>query len=438
VAPVLPLTEIHSEKGDMKIPRPLLITGLIACSFFGLPAARGWCGDSPSVVFTKHQSSIMAQSRSQFEGYVFAVGAAEALTPKPSSVDRARDKARLVAQDNLIGPVNIDHSDWPERIRGSGVGDRIGSRFLMAEMSTVILKGLQSVYDECRGQQCLYVVAVPTTGIQSPNRIAWKHVLQTLEDRYATGSDWVSLFDYLEICAANQIDGVQKAIETYLLDNYGIGASAVIAGKPLDNIPVLWRQGKRFSAEQVSGLDQESLLQLLDLGPYDPVVLFYLARSFQSQGRHRFAALLYDRGTQWLIQPEYNQMCLTAIGKSQHSDRREANFFINEASLRDDIIASFTDKVALVPGITTLVVWSAGTLPLADKILDQTEVDIDLETIGQLVADYPTSKTFAALSEFFLQRGDPLSAVPFARQAQRMNDRYTGLRKSIEDQINKR
>ena len=411
----------------------VLIAGLIGCILcFRLPALLA--DGTPFAIFEKHQTSILSQAHSRHEGYLFGVGTARARHLHPASLDAARQKARLEAQGSLADPARRQQEQFPERIRRSGVGERIAQWLKQIETGTVNAIGMQSVYDQCRGQACVAVVAVPAAGLHPRATISWNRIVQYLDNACLRGLCQVSLYDYLEICADNRIDDAQTALVDYVRSRYGHGAAAVVAGKPVRQVPVLWQQGKRFDAEKVSGLDQESLLQLLNMGPYDPVVLYYLAKTFAAQGRHRFAEVLYTRGTRWIIQPEYNRLCLAAIADKDPAGRHQSDFTAR-STLRDDIIASFNSSGELPPGLARWVVLSAGTLPLADTATDQDSVVIDRTSIGKIIADHPTPKTFAAVAQLFLERNDLLSALPFARQAAHMNDRYINWCKTIENRI---
>lgn len=406
------------------MPTLIVFAGLITCSlFWGVPTI--FCGDSPSFVFKRNQSAILSQQRSMFEGYVFAAGTAQALKPNPSSLDRARQKARLKAQGNLVGPSIVDRSDWPESIRETGVGERIAKRFTQSKTRTIKAEHLQSVYDTCHEQECLSVVAVPLTGIESRTQTTWGSVIQMLDRDFAQGFYPVSLYDYLEVCDDSLVGDVLLVLETQIKDKYGVFVADVVGGRPVGGIPVLWGQGKRLPPEKVERLDTDGLLQLLNLDPYDPVVLYFLAKSFEAQGRNRFASLLYARGINWLIDPEYNLLCLEAAGKERS---------LLEEAQRDDIVASFKSSVEIPSGIATLVIQSFGTLPLADTDSNLDLSAIDLASIGRLVARQPTAKTFAAVAEFFLERGEVFMALLFGRQAASMSDRFTGLKAMLEAQ----
>ena len=405
------------------MPKIVLIAGLIGC-VLACCMNTSIAGSTPLAIFEKNQASILSQAHSRYEGYLFGVGTAMARHSNSLSLDAARQKARLRAQGSLVEPVRNNIEQWPERIRRSGVGKRIAQGFFKTEYSAVNAIGMQSVYDQCRGQTCVAVVSVPAVGLQPRATVSWSHIVHSLDNTCIQGKCQVSLYDYLEICTDNKMDDALTALVGHARRQYGQGAAAVVAGKPVDQVPVLWQQGKRLSAEKVSGLDQESLMQLLNMDPYDPVVLFYLARTFAVQGRHRFSEVLYSRGTRWIIQPEYNRLCLEAIADKDPGGRLQSDFN-SRSALRDEIVASFNASGGLPPGIAQLIVLSAGTLPLADSTSSAPDnIAFDLTKIIQIVDDHPTAETFSAVAQFFLDRKDLLSALPFARQAAQMNDRY--------------
>ncbi|RLF06676.1 MAG: hypothetical protein DRJ64_04215 [Thermoprotei archaeon] len=383
-------------------------------------------GTTPFFVFDMNRAEILSKSRSKHDVYVFAVGVAEALKSSPSSLDRARQKARLKAQGNLTGIVDFDRRNWPEVVRGSGVGDRIENYLVRIQgSSSVSIEGIQAVFEECHGQSCLSVVAAPASSVIKSPSLSWNFLLSLLDDAYLQGASSLPLYDYLEVCNEDHVDDVLERLAEHIKVKYGDFAGDVVVREPIAGIPVLWAKGRRLSEEKVSQLGQEALFQLLNLDPYDPVVLYYLAKSFDSQGRHRFALLLYSRGTVWFVDPEYNVLCLNSCGVRQESIVLPSN------ALREKVIASFDESaVESHSGLIHMIIQSLGTLPLADFDLSSDSVDpmVDSTMVINAAMTNPNAINFAALAKNFYARGETLRALPFGIQAATMDSKYEELK----------
>lgn len=408
------------------------VSGLMAWSvLWGVPTASG--GHSPFAVFDKHQADILSSPRSLYQGYVFATGSARAITHDSSSVDRARQKARTKAQGNLA-LVTISRTDWPESIRKSKVGDNVAKIFESQSSGDIFAERMQSVFDHCQEKECVYVVAVPESGLQENREISWESALNVLDQDFEQGRLRLPLSDYLEICSPARRGRVLSALEMQIQVQYGAAAAAVIEGRDIDEIPLLWSKGKRLAAEKVSELDQDSLLQLLNLDPYDPVVLYYLASTFKTQGRHRFSSLLFSRGTVWFIDPPYNLLCWESTApESRASGRHKRGVPIE--NLREVIVDAFSEQHPPQDGLTTLIVESAGTLPLADRTTNEGLGRVEMSNIVEFISTFPSSHKFSALANFYLEKGDEIRALPFALQAAKMNNQYEVFAENLLERV---
>lgn len=389
----------------------LILSGLVFFQvlFGGVPTA--FCGDSPSFIFQHNQRAILSQTRCIFEGYVFATGVAQSIRPNFSSLDRARQKARLKAQGNLAVAEALDRSAWPERFRVNAVGERLARQLAQTEAGAIKVLHLQSVYDNCQDWECRVVVAAPIEDLQRYPQVAWPALVQRLNHAFSTGSLPISLYDYLEICDSKQAGDVLDLVEKKITTTYGVFAGDVVGDRLINKVPTLWGRGKRLAASKVSTLGREDLFRLLNLDPYDPVVLYYLAKSYEDNGQYRFASILYSRGTKWFIDEEYCRLCLAAAKKNDvYIDGRE--WSAGEASRREKVIARYAQFFELRPGIMSLLVQSFGTLPFANMDAETVVPVVNSENLRELIEEHPGARTFAAVAEYFNARGEIILAEP--------------------------
>ena len=404
-------------------------------SFWGGSTCMG--GLSPDAVFERHKQEITTRKSSSFDGFTFALGHASAIKPNPSSLERARHKAKVRAKGNIFSGVSIDTSSWPDSILDSKVGQRLIKALHSIMQGKASVVGLQTVFERCYEQRCMVIVAAPSSGVKDGTKLSWETSLAVMDKAFSRRAPWLPLYDYLEICTPAQINEVVDLLGEKVGEQFGIAAGSVLAGKPINGPALLWKQGKRLSPEKVSSLGQQDLWQLLALDPYDPVVLYFLGKSFDEQGRYRIASILYSRGTTWFIDPEFNKKCRRAARfRVNHLILAEVEPSLPDEHLRQTVITQFSQSHDLPPGIAKLVVHSNGTLPLSDATPGRNSLyEMDEKDIALAIESNPTAASFAKAAEFFLNRKEVFAALPFAYQAARMNDQFVDLKKKVEGQM---
>jgi hypothetical protein len=363
-------------------------------------------------------------------GFVYAVGHARTRNQNSASVERTLQKARLIASGNLAkSTIHISISGWPFRKNRQLKRDVVQSYSSLATRN-VHVKNLQVVFRECQGIKCTVVVAASNIAVNT-KRLDWDEIRESFDRAYDTGDEHIPLGIYFEICAENRIGQVLNNISRKWGDIYGLNVNRVIRGEYIKTPAFLWRQGKRLPGQKVATLGFQGLLKLLELDPYDPVILYFLGQSLESNGRNRLAQVFYARALLWEIDPEYNKRCQQLINNDLFIDRSQALSGL-EKKLHKRAIAVYGPEGPFDEGLANLVFLSSGTLPLIGSP-DSSEVSWlpDDCSVNEFINNDSTSSAFAAVSKTFMRRGQWKYALPFAIQASRMDGRYIYLRKKI-------
>jgi len=392
---------------------------IIGCMLFGAVAVH-----SDSLVFSifeKHRSYILSHSVSQVEGYVFSVASSNAIKLNSSGLERAREKAALKAQAGFVDPSFRPDGSWPPEILRTSLEKRISSAFNSKQSGSFSLKGLQHVSDWCDGGECFAVVAIEDKEFKT-KEISWGIVLEHFTEDFNRGALALSPYDFLEICDVDLAPRVISEIAQKLSSRYGKAVGEVIMGDMISDPAVLWLKGKRLGSEKVSQLDNEGLFQLLNLDPYDPLVLYLLGQNFEQQGRYRFASLLYARGTTWLIDREYNELC----GKLMNSSILPRDFArYGQGDVfehQPDYWVEDFPLPSVMSGMALLVYKSGGSLPLRNSESKATSYqDLGLENLAEKVNRYYSAVDFREYALFLKTKGLNRASAAFMRQASYMD-----------------
>ena len=355
------------------------------------------------------------------EGYVFSVASSNAIKLNASGLDRAREKAALKAQAGFVDLSFRTDGSWPSEILRTSLEKRIFSAFNSKQSGSFSLKGLQHVSDWCDGGECFAVVAIAEKEFKT-KEISWGIVLEHFAEDFNRGALALSLYDFLEICDADLAPRVIAEIAQRLSSRYGEAVSEVIMGDMISDPAVLWLKGKRLSSEMVSQLDSEGLFKLLNLDPYDPLVLYLLGQKFEQKGRNRFASLLYARGTTWLIDREYNDLC----GKSMNLSILPRNFARHGQEDVSELPPNYWVEDFPLPsvmsGMALLVFKSGGSLPLRNSESKTTSYqDLALENLAEKVNTYYSAVDFREYALFLKTKGLNRASIAFMRQASYMD-----------------
>lgn len=385
-------------------------------------------GDTPHHIFRENKQKILSKNHSEMNGFAFAVGHAGASNHDNASRERTMQKARLIATGNLTKPI-IHISGWPF-LKNRQLQREVVQNYASLVTQKAHVKNLQVVYRDCQGITCTVVVAAPTRATNI-KRIDWDDIRDSLDRAYETGDERLSLEVYFEICAGNRLDQVVTDISRKWGDIYGINVQKVIQGHYI-NIPAfLWRQGKRLPDKKVATLGFQDLMKLLELDPYDPVVLYFLGQYAESTGRNRLAQMFYARALLWKIDPEYNKRCRQLINNDLFVNKSDPLNGL-EKEFHKRAIAIYGTEGPFEAGLANLVFLSSGTLPLIGAS-DSQEASwySDDVSVHEFINNDTTANAFAAVSKTFMKRGQWEYALPFAIQASQMDGRYAGLRKKI-------
>ncbi|GEM_PF-2435137 len=402
-----------------------LIFGLLLI-VWSVPSASA--GDTPHHYFKLNKQKILSKNHSEMNGFVFAVGRAVASDHDNALKERTMQKARLIAIGNLTKP--ISHiSGWPF-LENLQLQREVVQNYATLKAQKFHVKNLQAVYRDCQGISCTVVVAAPARAIDIKH-LYWVDIRNSFDRAYEAGDERIPLSVYFEICAENRLDQVLNDISHRWGDRYGVNVQKVIQGHYIDTPAFLWRQGKRLPGNKVATLGFQDLMKLLELDPYDPVVLYFLGQNAESVGRNRLAQMFYSRALLWEIDPEYNKRCRQLIN---------SNLFINkseplnglEKELQKKAIAIYGNEGPFEAGLANLVFLSLGTLPLiGSSDTHVTSIYSDNVSVHDFINNNPTATAFATVSKIFMERGQWEYALPFAIQASQMDGGYAGLRKTV-------
>ena len=399
---------------------------LILIAWYASPSISA--GDAPRQIFRENKQKILSQDHSEINGFVFAVGHARARKHDNAAKERTMQKARLIATGNLTKPI-IHISGWPF-LKNRQLQRKVVQSYASLETQKTRVKNLQVVYRDCQGISCTVAVAAPTRAIDI-KRIDWGDIRDSLDRAYEAGDERLPLEVYFEICAGNRLDQVVTDISRKWGNIYGINVQKVIQGHYIDIPAFLWRQGKRLPDKKVATLGFQDLMKLLELDPYDPVVLYFLGQYAESTGRNRLAQMFYARALLWKIDPEYNKRCRQLINNDLFVNKSEPLNGL-EKEFHKRAIAIYGTEGPFEAGLANLVFLSSGTLPLIGAsdihVVSWSSDDV---SVHEFINSDTTANAFAAVSKTFIKRGNWEYALPFAIQASQMDGRYAGLRKKI-------
>lgn len=390
------------------------------------------CLASPPINIYEKNKNVILDEGLYIQGTdVFSVGLAKPSSHSALSRKICRKKAHTRAQVGFFRAVK-NKIDWPDDMNLL-LRDKLFNAYISFSTSSLHLGGVTKIDEFTSEKKCTCILHTKKTGIDI-KPIVFSDLVNLFKKLYIENDNFNPKL-YFEICDKSKINSVLMNLSDVFGKKYGGNVKDVILGEKIKKLPEFWHRGRFLTYKEIADFELEQLLKLLNYSPYDPVISYVIGNKFSKIGYIRLASLFYARGTTWLIKPAYNKLCRELTKDSFFIQKTEI-LSQQERELHQKARAKINSNNFAFEGVAKLVFLSYGTLPLVESSPVQ---QISLSTNGINLNDYlditPTSKGFSEASRYFKNRGNWVTAMPFAIQASQMDRQYSALRHEILNRV---
>ena len=409
------------------------MSNYITCMFFllmtVLPGAEAVASASaPGAIYEQNKRTILNDGYFVQGAGFFSVGIAKAVSDSPLSRKICKRKAYLRAQSGFFRALKHD-INWPVNMADSFKSE-LFAEYVDLSSYSIKLEGVTKIDDFTSEGRCVSVLYAEKKEV-AHSVIDYSDLIALLNGYYVENENSYSSKIYFEICEETEVNRALIGIAEVFGQLYGENVRDVVLGNRIQTLPEFWARGKLFTYEEIAEFELEQLLKLLNYSPYDPLLIYSIGNKFSEKGYARLALLFYSRGTKWLVNPEYNMLCLKQI-KSDMFLQNASFFTEQDKGLRLNSVDEYAHNGLLEDGIAKLIVLSFGTLPLDnDGAVPEAPSFSDRARLNHYLKTFASSAGFAEVAKYFKMQGEWELALPFANQASQSNEEYFSLRKKL-------
>jgi len=378
-------------------------------------------GEDIREIYKSNKHQIHSKHIFVKDGTVFAYGFSPQLSNSEMSKDVAIEEAKDIAMSNFL-LYNIFKVDWPANTNQS-LNESLYREYLSITGGKVDLKNAALVERGFNESGAFCVMAVDESLLKLPE-VSYKDLVYALTKVAIQYDNRLNYSLILEICSDADFSSIRTFFAKQLGNTFGNNVQALVLGNPVDQMPNVAAISKTNRLNPNTSFPD--LYKLLQSSPYDPVICYTMGKKYEDIGRVKTASIFYERGSVFLINQEYNKMCLAKL--SPQVKQKDVSF--------DDVLGllkkhEFDFSGFALGNNATVIAKSYGTYPLADsRNLDDSYIraeeifystDPNVSEAHKLyllsLENKPTAKNCNMVGCCFRISGKYMEAFPFLLQA---------------------